>query len=298
MATTTPTTAKDVLINKLDAILPQDANKSELYPLIFEYIDSVLDEKVAIILLELQATQDNKPPSRSTDSEPEEKKIIIAPTGSKRRRSKKKSNNSQKTTKPSEASLDVPSSSQPDPDFKPRPSTSKAPDVTTQSQPTKVSDSTSNLNFAQTSSLNKDVTDNESGNQSDNSKYMDTETIKVKRPPPIIIKKPANWLKLNRDFDKNEFDILSAKTIGDDIKIQPTTSTDYRQISKYLDDKNHPYFTYQLQEDKNLKIVLRGIPNGISDDEILYELRLRLPRTLRQKDDTGAQQTSVPPRRR
>lgn len=138
------------------------------------------------------------------------------------------------------------------------------------SQPTKVSDS----NFTQTSlPHNNDNADYESGNHSDESNYMDTEITKVRRPPPIIIKKTANWLRINRDFAKNEIEILFAKTVGDNIKIHPATSTDYRQISKYLDDKKHPFFTYQLQEDKKLKIVLRSIPNGINDEEILYELK-------------------------
>lgn len=107
MATLTPITSKaERLKNNVEAALPPECNKSKIYDTILEYINSVIDEKVATILLEFKMSQEDKFSAKSSDSEPDEK--IRALTGSKRRRSKKtKSKSSQKTPKFSEVTQEV-----------------------------------------------------------------------------------------------------------------------------------------------------------------------------------------------
>lgn len=50
------------------------------------------------------------------------------------------------------------------------------------------------------------------------------------------------------------------------------TSPDFRATTSYLETQNIPFHTYQLKEDKQLKVVIKGIPTEISVDEIKEDL--------------------------
>lgn len=50
---------------------------------------------------------------------------------------------------------------------------------------------------------------------------------------------------------------------------------DYLRLTKYLTSQELPFQTYQLPEEKILKIVLRSLPTTIPEEHILEEMRLR-----------------------
>lgn len=56
------------------------------------------------------------------------------------------------------------------------------------------------------------------------------------------------------------------------LEILPVTTDDHRKLSKIFDNYNEEYFTFPLKEEKNLKIVIRGIPECINIEEIKEEL--------------------------
>ncbi|KAJ8914970.1 hypothetical protein NQ315_002494 [Exocentrus adspersus] len=61
--------------------------------------------------------------------------------------------------------------------------------------------------------------------------------------------------------------------IGDNsIAITPATAADYRLITKVLEADKQEYHTYSLHEERNLRAVIRGIPTGISEEEIKADL--------------------------
>lgn len=57
------------------------------------------------------------------------------------------------------------------------------------------------------------------------------------------------------------------------IKIQPTTAADYKNIIRLFDNKEIQYHTCQLLEDKELKIVIRGLYRETDPQEILEDLK-------------------------
>ncbi|KAJ8911978.1 hypothetical protein NQ315_003256 [Exocentrus adspersus] len=74
--------------------------------------------------------------------------------------------------------------------------------------------------------------------------------------PKLVKDRKANYVK--------------AKIIGDSsIAITPATAADYRLITKVLEAVLD---TYSLQEDRNLRAVIRGIPTGVAEEEIKADL--------------------------
>lgn len=57
------------------------------------------------------------------------------------------------------------------------------------------------------------------------------------------------------------------------MRIQPIPVSNFRQVAKLLDTKKLAYHTYQLPEEKSLKTVLRSVPIGVAEKDILQELK-------------------------
>ncbi|GJQ84759.1 hypothetical protein Trydic_g21160 [Trypoxylus dichotomus] len=64
-----------------------------------------------------------------------------------------------------------------------------------------------------------------------------------------------------------------SKLINTGIQVEPATEEDYRKLSKLLKDQKTQFYTYQLKSEKKLKVVLRGITQDITDDEIKQDLQ-------------------------
>lgn len=64
-----------------------------------------------------------------------------------------------------------------------------------------------------------------------------------------------------------------AKQSDGGIKIHPTTATDYRKLVRLLEEKSFPFHTYQLPQDKQLHVVIRGIPLDATIEELESELK-------------------------
>src|SRR5713101_7800689 len=60
--------------------------------------------------------------------------------------------------------------------------------------------------------------------------------------------------------------------MGPDMKIFPNTEEQHKAIIKLLNVNNTIRFTYTRESDKNLKVVLRGIPVTVSNEEVQDEL--------------------------
>ncbi|GJQ78640.1 hypothetical protein Trydic_g11744 [Trypoxylus dichotomus] len=63
------------------------------------------------------------------------------------------------------------------------------------------------------------------------------------------------------------------KLIQTGIQVQPATEDDYRKLSKMLKEEGIQFYTFQLKSEKKLKVVLRGITQDITDDEIKDDLQ-------------------------
>ncbi|GBP67638.1 hypothetical protein EVAR_98693_1 [Eumeta japonica] len=92
---------------------------------------------------------------------------------------------------------------------------------------------------------------------------------KAKIPPPIFLRKGANFVKISADCTRLHINYSKAVRVADDgIKmICPNVET-FRSLNKYLVDNKVQFHTYALEEERKIKAVIRGIPADFALDDI------------------------------
>lgn len=132
-----------------------------------------------------------------------------------------------------------------------------------------------NINNTETNQTNSDT------NQTEHNATMDTDQIKTKPPPPIFVRGLLDFAA----FRTILIDLVGAnnffvKSTSKNLKIQSINSDTYRSIIKYLKESKAEYHTFQAQEDKSFRIVVRNLhPStptvdiGIAIQEIGYTVR-------------------------
>lgn len=99
------------------------------------------------------------------------------------------------------------------------------------------------------------------------------EPPKAKPPPPIVIKNRENYKNICEALKLNEVEaekIITAR--GGGFKIFTKNSEDFRKTRRVLDAKSEQYHTFQLHEEKELKVVLRGVPESLEVEDIAQDL--------------------------
>ncbi|KAK9717062.1 zinc finger associated protein [Popillia japonica] len=111
----------------------------------------------------------------------------------------------------------------------------------------------------------------ESGEQSESEN--DEEVVsKPKRPLPIVLREQGRLSSLIRkEAEANKIRIVSCRVTKEGVKIHTETPDDFRKLRKLLEGKDVPFHTFQLNEEKALQVVLRGIPTDFSEGEVLGE---------------------------
>ncbi|GJQ87994.1 hypothetical protein Trydic_g12920 [Trypoxylus dichotomus] len=88
------------------------------------------------------------------------------------------------------------------------------------------------------------------------------------RIPPVVLRDKARWMRVNAEIQQLGVKIVKVVNAQVGIRIQPATASDYRRLVEIVTSLGVPFHSYQLTEEKPLKIVLRGLPEEISDEEI------------------------------
>lgn len=76
--------------------------------------------------------------------------------------------------------------------------------------------------------------------------------------------------ELTKDLSARKIDYGSARAEG--VKMNPPTKEDYRSIISHLTNQKVPFHTYQTEEEKCLRVVIKGILENISTDEVKEDL--------------------------
>lgn len=118
---------------------------------------------------------------------------------------------------------------------------------------------------------NEEVAENNAPNTPNS--QTETTTVSQEKIPPIVLRQKEKWAKLSQAIKVNKINVSKAQTIRDGIRIHPMTATDYRKITKILNDEDMQYHTYQLPSEKLLHIVIKGIPEPTDPEEILEDLK-------------------------
>lgn len=99
-----------------------------------------------------------------------------------------------------------------------------------------------------------------------------TISEKSERIPPIVIRDKEKWLQISSQLKTEKINVLKAQTIKEGIRLHISDVISYRQAIKTLDKYQHEYHTWQLPSERNLHVVLRGIPEPVEEDYIKEEL--------------------------
>ncbi|GFU25339.1 hypothetical protein NPIL_124211, partial [Nephila pilipes] len=90
--------------------------------------------------------------------------------------------------------------------------------------------------------------------------------------PPITIDNVINSAALLKKLKELTGIKLVAKLIGTSLRIYPQTPAAYHLIRRHATTNNMQHFTYQLPEDRAIRVVIRGIPADMPPEEIMEEL--------------------------
>lgn len=97
---------------------------------------------------------------------------------------------------------------------------------------------------------------------------------KEKGITPIIVRDNNKWSSLSKQLYNRKINYTKAKlNAKKEIEVTPASEEDYRQMYKVLKETNTQFYTYQLRSEKPLKVVLRGIPIEIEEEEVLEDLK-------------------------
>ncbi|CAI6347328.1 unnamed protein product [Macrosiphum euphorbiae] len=98
-----------------------------------------------------------------------------------------------------------------------------------------------------------------------------------KPPPPIFIKNVIDFPGLcSALIEEIGVDNFICKSSNDSLKIQTSTPAAYRALVRYLKAEEAEFHTYQLKEDKPLRVVIRNLHPSTPLDLIKDELKIRL----------------------
>ncbi|GFV54381.1 hypothetical protein TNCV_3482201 [Trichonephila clavipes] len=99
-----------------------------------------------------------------------------------------------------------------------------------------------------------------------------TPIPKVQPPPPITIDdiaQPAQLLKKIQDFTEQK---LTGRITGRYLRLYPETPAAYNRIRQLIDEEKLQSFTFQFPEEKEIKVVIRGMPSDMPIEDITEEL--------------------------
>ncbi|KAL4119135.1 hypothetical protein QTP88_011986 [Uroleucon formosanum] len=98
-----------------------------------------------------------------------------------------------------------------------------------------------------------------------------------KPPPPIFVRGVTNYSNLTTAFiELIGVDNFFCKASADRLKIQTANPESYRSLIHFLKDEGAEYHTYQLKEDKPLRVVIRNLHHTTEPDTIKEELVVRM----------------------
>lgn len=94
-------------------------------------------------------------------------------------------------------------------------------------------------------------------NPSTNNGSQETEVL------PIVLSNKNDWIKLSNTLKTERINFTKAEAIEGGIRFRPASVENFRRSINSLDNLGMEYHTYRLPDEKQLHIVLRGIPECI-----------------------------------
>ncbi|GJQ68484.1 hypothetical protein Trydic_g14816 [Trypoxylus dichotomus] len=92
------------------------------------------------------------------------------------------------------------------------------------------------------------------------------------RVPPVVLREKARWMAVNAELAQQGVRTTKVVNTNVGIRIQPASAADYRQLVRIVSVMKVQYHSYQLTEEKPLKIVIRGVSEEITEEEVPQDL--------------------------
>lgn len=104
-----------------------------------------------------------------------------------------------------------------------------------------------------------------------------SHSVTQKPPPPIFVRGVVDYTEVcTKLIDLIGVDNFFCKSSADRLKIQTANPDSYRTLVRYLKEENAEFHTYQLHEDKPIRVVIRNLHPTTRTELIKDELEVRL----------------------
>ncbi|CAH2097931.1 unnamed protein product [Euphydryas editha] len=101
---------------------------------------------------------------------------------------------------------------------------------------------------------------------------------RVKAPPPVFIQDKTSWDRVSRLLSEKRIHFTHARSTAQGIRVLVQDSTTHRRLTAFLRLEGISFHTYALEEEKQLRVVIRGVPKEIPVSSITEDLnRQNLP---------------------
>ncbi|GJQ65414.1 hypothetical protein Trydic_g7523 [Trypoxylus dichotomus] len=87
----------------------------------------------------------------------------------------------------------------------------------------------------------------------------------------VVLREKARWKAVNAEMSQQGVRTTKVVNTNVGIRIQPASANDYRQLIRVVSDLKVQFHSYQLTE-KPLKVVIRGVSEEITEDEVTQDL--------------------------
>lgn len=96
--------------------------------------------------------------------------------------------------------------------------------------------------------------------------------------PPIFLHEVNNYQQIVKDLNKIIECDYTTQQRGKVLKINTSTTNDFRSVTKFLEDEQIQFHTFQDPNSKKYEVVIRNVPYSLTNEEILSELKeMNLP---------------------
>ncbi|GBP72328.1 Nucleic-acid-binding protein from transposon X-element [Eumeta japonica] len=121
--------------------------------------------------------------------------------------------------------------------------------------------------------LTKIVTAGASVNNLKIKNNIPTALLRARPLPLVYLKNKSRWNAVSSECSRLHIHFIKAQNTVHGIKITLNSTDDFRKLNNYLINSNIPCHTFVLEEERKIKIVVKGVPTEIGSDEVKYNFQ-------------------------
>ncbi|GBP06443.1 Nucleic-acid-binding protein from transposon X-element [Eumeta japonica] len=108
------------------------------------------------------------------------------------------------------------------------------------------------------------------------------------KPPPMFVQNKDRWTELRKKCADNNIQFSQARNSAQGLKLQAKTIADFRNLQNLLVTLKISFHTYSLKEEREIRVVLRGVPKELPVDEVKEDLLAQTRRLKPPSSKSGA----------